>query len=83
MCFDTKQFGRIPQRGEFVRDSIGNAFGMVVAMSYDLRGAVLGVDLLQCDGSRVHGIPFFQVEAVEKSHPEYLRAEQAGILRAA
>ena len=83
MFFDTKQFGRIPQRGEFVRDPVGNVFGTVAAMSYDLGNAVLGLHLLQWDNSRVHCVPFFQVEAVEKGHPEYLRAEQEGTLRPA
>lgn len=80
MFFDAKQFGRIPQRGEFVRDPIKNVFGTVVAISYDLGDGVLGLHLRQWDNSRVHCVPFFQVEAVERDHPEYLRAEQAGAL---
>ena len=80
MVYQENQFRRIPHCGEFVRDPVKNVFGTVVAMSYDLKSAMLGLDLLQCDGSRVHCAPFFQLEAVEESHPEYLRAKRAGIL---
>jgi hypothetical protein len=80
MVSDENQFGRIPRCGEFLRDPVKNVFGTVVAISYDLRRAMLGLDLLQCDGSRVNCAPFFQLEAVEENHPEYLRAQEAGIL---
>ena len=83
MFFDNQQFGRIPSCGEFVRDPVKNVFGTVVALSYDLDSAVLGLELLQCDGSRVNCAPFFKLEAVEKIHPEYLRAQQAGIIEQA
>ena len=80
MSFSAEQFARIPRCGEFVRDPASDVFGTVVAASYDLKGGVLGLHLLQWDNSRVHCVPFFHVQPVEKSHPEYRRAEQAGIL---